>query len=51
MAGVVAVHLPVFLTTRLLVPGVFAQLVALAWCVDRLRARDAAAPGTARSCG
>lgn len=48
---VVAVHLPVFLTTRLLVPGVFAQLVALAWCVDRLRARGAAAPGTARSGG
>ena len=43
----VVVHLPFLLTTRMLVAGGFAQILALAVCVARLRGRvdDLVAPG------
>ena len=46
-AYLVAVHLNFLLTTRMLVPGVFAQILALGVCVANLRGRldDLAAPG------
>lgn len=48
---VVAFHLPLFMTTRMLVPGLFAQLIALAWCIERWRGREAPLAGVGERAG
>src|SRR5262249_1458601 len=38
-AYVVTAHLPFFLTTRMIVPGVFRQMLAVGGCLERLRGK------------